>query len=139
MVTYNFYLKIVATLSIRSNVTEAQIRSFLANSRDDLEAKINTIVSNAPPVAEAVLDNVSFKLKVNSFSPGLWEIYPKIVLTISVADSITELQVQNFLEGYCDQFKVVLRNLVASVPANRQAVILDWHVHRLSGHVDEVE
>ena len=133
------YLKIVATLSIRNNITEAQIRGFLADARPDLETKIATLVANAPPVAEAVLDDVGFKLKINSQGPGLWEIYPKITLSVSVADQITETQVRGYLDGYWDQFKTVLRALIGSAPAGANAQITDWHVHRLSGDVDEVD
>ena len=133
------YLKIVATLSIRDNITESQIRGFLAGARPDLETRIATLVANAPPVAEAVLDDTQFKLKVGSISPGLWTIYPKIMLTITVADGITETQVLGYLEGYWDQFKTVLRALIASAPGGANAQITEWHVHRLSGSVDEVE
>ncbi len=135
----NVYLKIVATLSIRDNITESQIRGFLAGARPDLETKFNTLIANAPPVAEAVLDDTQFNLKVNSISPGLWTIYPKIVLTVTVADGITEAQVLGYLEGYWDQFKTVLRTLIGTAPGGANARIIEWHVHRLSGSVDEVE
>ena len=135
----SFYLKIVATLSIRNNITEAQIRGFLADARPDLEAKIATLVGNAPPVAEAVLDNTQFKLKVDAQGPGLWTIYPKVVLSLTVADQITEAQVLGYLDGYWDQFKTVLRALIGSAPAGANAQITEWHVHRLTGSVDEVE
>ncbi len=133
------YLKIVASLSIRNNITEAQIRGFLADARPDFEAKIVTLVANAPPVAEAVLDDTRFKLKVDPQGLGLWTIYPKISLTLTVADQITEDQVLGYLEGYWDQFKTVLRTLVGTVPGGANAQITEWHVHRLSGHADEVE
>ena len=135
----NFYLKIVATLSIRNNITEGQIRGFLADARPDLETKLATLVANAPPAAEAVLDDVRFRLKVDPQGPGLWTIYPKIVLTITVADVITEDQVRGYLDRYWDQFKTVLRVLIGSAPAGVNAQITEWHVHRLSGDVDEVE
>ncbi len=133
------YLKIVATLSIRNNITEAQIRGFLADARPDLEAKLATLVANAPSVAEAVLDDIQFRLKVDAFGPGLWTIYPKIILTVTVADGITEDQVRGYLEGYWDQFKTVLRVLIGSAPGGANAQIIEWHVHRLSGSVNEVE
>ena len=135
----NFYLKIVATLSIRNNITEGQIRGFLAAARPDLETKLANLVANAPPVAEAVLDDTQFRLKVDPVSPGLWTIYPKIVLTVTVADEITKAQVLGYLEGYWDQFKTVLRALIGSAPGGANAQITEWHVHRLSGSVDEVE
>ncbi len=133
------YLKIVASLSIRNNITEAQIRGFLGDARQDLEAKIVALVANAPPVAEAVLDDTQFKLKVDPQGPGLWTIYPKISLTLTVADQITEDQVLGYLDGYWDQFKTVLRALIGTAPAGANAQITGWHVHRLSGSVDEVE
>ena len=135
----NLYLKIVATLSIRNNITENQIRGFLADARPNLESKLATLVANAPPAAEAVLDDVDFNLKVDSVGPGLWTIYPKIVLSITVADQITEAQVLGYLEGYWDQFKTILRALIGSAPGGANAQITGWHVHRLSGSVDEVE
>ncbi len=135
----NLYLKIVATLSIRNNITENQIRGFLADARPNLESKLATLVANAPPAAEAVLDDVDFNLKVDSVGPGLWTIYPKIVLSVTVADQITEAQVLGYLEGYWDQFKTVLRGLIGSAPAGANAQITEWHVHRLTGSVDEVE
>ena len=139
MAVYSVFLKIVVTLSIRNNITEGQIRGFLADARPDLEAKITTLVANAPPAAEAVLDNTDFKLKVDPQGPGLWTLYPKIVLTIAVADQITEAQVLGYLDGYWDQFKTVLRALIATVPGGANAQITKWHVHRLANHVDEVE
>ena len=136
---FSFYLKIVATLSIRNNITESQIRGFLADARPDLETKLATLVGNAPPVAEAVLDDTRFNLRVNSTGPGLWTIYPKILLKVTVADGITEAQVLGYLEDYWDQFKTVLRALIGSTPAGANAQITEWHVHRLTGSVDEVE
>ncbi len=133
------YLKIVATLSIRDNITEGQIRGFLADARPDLETKLANLVANAPPAAEAVLDDTQVKLKVSSVGPGLWTIYPKLALTVTVADGITEAQVLGYLEDYWDQFKTVLRVLIGSAPAGANAQITEWHVHRLTGSVDEVE
>ncbi len=137
--TLSTYLKIVASLSIRDNITESQIRGFLANARPDLETKIATLVANAPPVAEAVLDDTQFKLQVIPHGPGLWTLYPKIVLTITVADQITDDQVSGYLDGYWDQFKTVLRTLVGTAPGGANAEITEWHVHRMTGPVDEVE
>ena len=133
------YLKIVATLSIRDNITESQIRGFLADARPDLEARIATLVANAPPVAQAVLDDTQFNLKVDPAGPGLWTIYPKLVLAVTVADGITEDQVFGYLDGYWDQFKTVLRAVIGTAPGGANAQITGWHVHRLTGDVDEVE
>ncbi len=139
MVTYNFYLKLVARLSIRPNVSESQIRGYLADTKPKLDARLNTLVGNAPPVAQATLDDTRIKLKVGPYGPGLWEIYPKMSLTVTVADGITEQQVLGYLEGYWNQAKIDLRTLVANAPAGANAQILSWHVHRLTGDVDEVE
>ncbi len=137
--TLTIHLKIVASLSIRNNITEGQIRGFLADARPDLEAKLTTLIGNAPPVAEAVLDDIGFKLKVDLVGPGLWTIYPKVVLAITIADGISEAQVSGYLDDYWDQFKTVLRTLVGTAPGGANAQITGWHVHRLSGSVDEVE
>ena len=139
MVSYSINLKIVSWFTINDTVTEAQIRGYLANTRPDLEAKITTLVANAPAAAEAVLDGTQFTLKLTEQAPGEWELYPKMVLDVSVADGITLAQILNYLEDYWDQAKTVLRNLVANAPAGANAQITEWHVHRLSGSVDEVE
>ena len=139
MVSYSVNLKIVAWFTINNTVTEAQIRGYLANARPDLEAKITTLVNNAPAAAEAVLDGTQFKLKLTEQAPGEWELYPKLILTVTVADGITGLQVRNYLEDYWDQAKTVLRDLVATAPPGANAQLTEWHVHRLTGSVDEIE
>ncbi len=139
LMTYSIYLKIVARLSVNKNVTESQIRGYLADAKSKLNARLDTLIGNAPPVAAATLGDTSIGLKVVPIGPGLWELYPKMVLTVTVADEITELQVRNFLEGYWDQAKTDLRTLVGNVPDGMNATIVSWHVHRLSGDVDEVE
>ncbi len=135
----NVYLKIVLRLSLRDNITEAQIRTFLADADPKLRARVTALVANAPVAAEAVLEDIGLKLKVDPIEPGIWEIYPKTVIDVSVADGITEAQVYGYLEGYWDQFKTDLRVLIASIPTGAQAQILSWHVHRLAGTMDEVE
>ncbi len=147
MIQYSFTIKIVFWLSIRNNIIENQIRSYLADSRDNLTARLVALVNNAPAAAQASLtgpvnEAIILKLKVVSSDPvagGLWEIYPKIVMKITVADTITLNQVRTYLDDYWDQAKTDLRNLVANAPPGANAKITEWHVHRLSGSVDEVE
>ncbi len=139
MVTYDLYLKIVVRLSVKNNVTESQIRGYLVDAKPKLVARLGALVAAAPPAAQATLDATTVKLKVNRLGLGMWEVYPKIVLTVTVADTITETQVANFLEGYWDQAKTDLRTLVGNAPAGAKAKILSWHVHRLTGDVNEVE
>ncbi len=139
MASYSIVMKIVAWLDIRDNITEAQIRSYLSGYQIAATARLQTLVDNAPSGAQAVLNGVTFKLKVNPVITGRWELYPKIVMDVTVADGITELQVRNYLEDYWDQFKADLKALVANAPAGANAQITEWHVHRLSGSVDEVE
>ncbi len=135
----NTYLKIVLRLSLRDNITEAQIRNFLADTEPKLRSRVTALVANAPVVAEAVLENMQLKLKVDPVEPGAWAIYPKLGIDVSVADGITEAQVFGYLESYWDQAKIDLRSLIASIPTGAQAQILEWHVHRLTGSTDEVE
>ena len=139
MITYELTLKIVAYLSIRDNITEAQIRSYLASYDSAISGRISVLVSNAPATAQAVYNGTTFKLKVNPLAPGEWEIYPKAIVSITVADNITEQQVRNYLESFWDQFKSDLKGLVANAPSGANAQITEWHVHRSSGSVDEVE
>ena len=139
MAQYSINLKVVAWLSIREFVIENQIRGYLADARPKMLTRVAALVAAAPPAANASLDDTQFKLKVTSVEAGVWELYPKMVIFVSVADNITRTQVRNFLEDYWDQFKADLRTLVANAPAGANAQITDWHVHRLSGSVDEVE
>ena len=139
MTTYNLALKIVVTVSMRDIITVTQVRAFLADARSKLDARLATLVNNAPSGAQAVLDGTDYRLKTSKSTPTLWEIYPKITLTVTVADGITLNQVQTYLEGYWDQFKIDFRSLVATAPPQANAQIIEWHVHRLTGSVDEVE
>ncbi len=147
MIQYSFTIKLVFWLSIRNNIIENQIRSYLADAKDNLTARLVTLVNNAPAAAQASFTGpidqaITLKLKVVSEDPingGIWQIYPKIVMKITVADNITLNQVRTYLDSYWDQAKIVLRNLVANAPVGANAQITDWHVHRLSGSVDEVE
>ena len=139
MTTYDLYLKIVVTVSMRDIITVTQVRAFLADGRSKLDARLATLVNNAPSGAQAVLNGTDYKLKAHKSTPTLWEIYPKIVVTITVADGITLDQVQTYLEGYWDQFKTDFRALVATAPPQANAQIVEWHVHRLTGAVNEVE
>ena len=138
MTTYNLYLKIVVTVSMRDIITVTQVRAFLADARSKLDARLATLVNNAPSGAQAVLDSTDYKLKADKSSPTLWSIYPKLSLVITVADGITLDQVQTYLESYWDQFKIDLRSLVATAPPQANAQIVEWHVHRLTGSVDDV-
>ena len=138
-VTYEMVMKIVAYLSIRDDITEGQIRSYLVTYDAAFSGRISALVSSAPAVAEAVYNGTQFKLKVDSSIPGQWEIYPKGIISVTVADGITLAQVRNYLESFWDQFKTDLKALVANAPAAVNAEITEWHVHRLSGSVDEVE
>ena len=147
MIQYSFTIKLVFWLSIRNNIIENQIRSYLADAKDNLTARLVTLVNNAPAAAQAsftgpIDEAITLKLKVHSSDPivgGLWEIYPKIVMKITVADNITLIQVRTYLDGYWDQAKTDLRALVANAPPGANAQITEWHVHRLSGSVDEIE
>lgn len=139
MATYNLFLKMVTELSVRNNVTEDQIRNFLANIEPRLKARLTALVNQAPQAASATLENTNFRLKIHKVGPGLWSIYPKLVLTITVADGITQTQVRSYLEGYWNQAKVDLRGLVGDAPRRNNVQILKWHVHRLSGDTDEAE
>ncbi len=147
MTQYTFTIKIVFWLSIRNTVIENQIRSYLADAKDNLTARLVTLVNNAPAAAQAsftgpIDEAITLKLKVHSSDPivgGLWEIYPKVVMKISVADNITLNQVRIYLEGYWDQAKADIRALVANAPPGANAQITEWHVHRVAGSVDEVE
>ena len=139
MTTYNLALKIVVTVSMRDIITVTQVRAFLADARIKLDSRLATLVNNAPSGAQAVLDSTDYTLKADKIGPTLWSIYPKIILTITVADGITLNQVQTYLESYWDQFKTDFRALVATAPPQANAQIVKWHVHRLSGSVDEVE
>ena len=132
-------MKLVAWLDIRNNVTEAQIRGYLAGFKDNADARLQALVDAAPGGAQAVLDSTDYKLKVNSVGVGEWELYPKIVMNVTMADGITISQVLNYVESYWDQAKDDLRTLVSSAPAGANAAITQWHVHRLSGSVDELE
>ncbi len=139
MAEYTINLKMVVWLSIRDNVIENQIRGYLADARTKMRARIDALVAAAPPAAQASVVGQEFKLKVHSIEAGVWELYPKMLITISVANNITRTQVLNFLEDYWNQFKSDMRTLVANAPTGANATITDWHVHRLSGSVDEVE
>lgn len=139
MVTYNFYLKIVVTLSVKNNITEFQIRDYLTDVKPKLDTRLNALIGSAPPIAQATLDNIDISLRVHKISPGLWTIYPKMILTITVADEITEIQVRNYLEDYWDQVKIDFRTLIGNVPNQAKVKIIEWHIHRLSGSVDEDE
>lgn len=139
MISYSVVMKILAWLDIRNNVTESQIRGYLAGFKDDADARLQALVDAAPGAAQAVLDGTSYKLKVNPIEVGKWELYPKIVMDVTVADGITMSQVLLYVESYWDQAKTDLRALVASAPAGANAAITEWHVHRLSGSVDELE
>ena len=139
MIQYTIRLKTVAWLSIRDNVIENQIRGYLADIRSQMRDRIDTLVAAAPSAATASLVNTEFRLKVTNFGPGEWELYPKMVLTVSVASNITLTQVLNFLENYYDQFKSDMKTLIANAPAGANAQITEWHVHRLAGSVDELE
>ncbi len=139
MVQYSLNLKMVAWLSIRDNVIENQIRGYLGDTRVLMRARMDALVASAPSAAQAIIVGEFFRLKVTSAEAGIWELYPKMVITVSVSDNITRAQVRNFLEDYWDQFKVDLRTMVANAPGGANAQITEWHVHRLSGSVDEVE
>ena len=147
MIQYSFTIKLVFWLSIRNNIIENQIRSYLADAKDNLIARLVTLVNNAPAAAQAsfsgpINEAIGYRLWVFSLDPvvgGLWEIYPQIILRVTVADTITLNQVRTYLEGYWDQAKTDIRALVANAPAGANAQITEWHVHRLSGSVDELE
>ncbi len=139
MVEYSVNLKMVAWLSIRDNVIENQIRNYLADVRVKMRARIDALVAAAPSAAQASVVGQEFKLKVTSVEAGIWELYPKLVITVSVADGITRTQVLSFLEDYWDQFKIDMRTMVTNAPPGANARITEWHVHRLSGSVDEME
>ena len=139
MIQYTFTIKLVFWLSIRDTIIENQIRSYLVDARNNLSARLVNLVNNAPAAAQASAGAINFKLKVTSVEAGLWEVYPKVVIDITVADGITLNQVRTYLESYWDQAKTDLRNLVANAPPGANAQITEWHVHRVTGSVDEVE
>ena len=139
MVTYNFTMKLVFTLFIRNDITETQIRSYLVSYEADFASTIDTLINDAPSAAQAVNNGTTFKLKVDPFTTGIWQVYPKTILSVTVADNITLLQVKAYLETGYDLFKADIRAMVAAAPAAVNAQISDWHVHRLSGSVDELE
>ena len=139
MIQYSFTIKLVFWLSIRDTIIENQIRSYLADARNNLSARLVNLVNNAPAAAQASLGAINFKLKVTSAEAGLWEIYPKVVIDITVADGITLNQVRTYLESYWDQAKTDLQALVANAPPGANAQITEWHVHRVAGSVDEIE
>ena len=139
MIDYTFTMKLVAWLTMNTNVNETQIRNFLSDYQTNVTARLTTLVANAPPVAQAVLNDVGYKLKVTTFDPGSWEIYPKVIMDLTVADGITMNQVRLYLEDFWDQAKADLRTLVANTPPGANVQITEWHVHRLSGSTDEIE
>ncbi len=139
MIQYQFTIKMVFWLSIRDTIIENQIRSYLTDARNNLSARLVTLVNNAPAPAQASVGAINFKLKVTSVEAGLWEVYPKVVIDITVADGITLNQVRTYLESYWDQAKTDLRTLVANAPPGANAQITEWHVHRVAGSIDEVE
>jgi hypothetical protein len=142
--SWGLTLKIAVRFDIK-NGTETEIRTFFANLKPEADTFLQNLVAAAPAPAEAVFDSTDYKLKVYRTvedAPsglGSWEAYPKIVLHVTVADTVTEAQIRNYVEGYFDDVKQALRNRVDAIPNNRGTVITDWHVHRAASHGDEVE
>ena len=137
MAVYPIRLKLVLTLSAKTSVTEPQIRGYLTDFAPQASAWIEGIVASAPPAAEASIDSLTWQLKIDNIASGLWLIYPKPALLVTVADTVTAQQAHAFLRGFYDDAKTKLRNLVAAVSPSANLEILEWHVHRLT--VDGVE
>jgi hypothetical protein len=142
--SWGLTLKIAVRFDIK-NGTETEIRTFFANLKPEADTFLQNLVAAAPAPAEAVFDSTDYKLKVYRTvedAPsglGSWEAYPKIVLHVTVADTVTEAQIRNYVEGYFDDVKQALRNRVDAIPNNRGATITDWHVHRVGGSANEAE
>ena len=130
-VTYRTRYKVVAHIATRPNISESQIRGYLAAFESAASAFIQTIVDAAPPVAQATLDSVVWVLKVDSPAAGIWDIYPKPEITITVADAISRPQIDAFLRGYLDDAKAQIGTLLAGTPPGAQVSLLGWHIHRV--------
>ena len=130
-VTRQVRLKFVMYLSTAAFITESQIRTYLSDFGSQATTWITNTINSAQPADAATLDSIAGKGKVNNLASGEWEVYPKPILTVTVADSITRAQAHAFLRGFFDDAKTKLRNLIAGTPPGAQAVITGWHVHSI--------
>lgn len=138
MRTVAIKLRFSFKLDTKQSTTEAQIRSFLASYQASAEAALQTLVDAAPPAAQATLDSTGFHIDPFSRYPdGYWLIELCIYPTVTVADTVTDSQIRNYLAGYWDDAKNLVRNIVDAAPQRHQAaipVVPDaFHVHRPSG------
>lgn len=142
--SWQLSLKLVVRFDLK-NGTETEIRTFFANLKPEADTFLQNLVAAAPVQAEAVFDSTDYKLKVYQTVPnapsglGSWEAYPKVVLHVTTADTVTLAQIRNYIEDYFDDMKQALRNRVDAIPPNRQATITEWFVLRETGRVNEVE
>ncbi len=136
MVTYQVWFKVVMEITTALGVSHSQIRSFFAAYEEQGTAFFQNAIDSAPNGAQAVLDGVNWRLEVSGGN-GLWTVYPKPVVTVSVANHITKRQVKAFLRGFIDDAKAKLANLVASAPGGAEATVVDFHVHRLAANGTE--
>lgn len=146
-IVYSVPLKLVLELSIKSNISESQIRSYIAGFETDATQILTDLVTNAPPVAQASIDRLDWVVKVvprGGVGSGRWQIYPKPDFRVSVADTITVEQVLGYVRTCYDDFKTLLRTMINGAPPGAQAALLSWHIHRLTvdgvmSESDEVE
>lgn len=134
MVQHRIDIEIGFTLAVTANTTAAHIRSFLARYRSDADLVIEHLIGAAPQVAEAVLVSTNYAVAIDErAAAGSWYVELRMVVLVSTVDGINEAQVARYFEGFYDQGKTKIRQLVAAAPPSRQATIpsgQSWHLHR---------
>lgn len=138
MVIHEMSLEVSLHITTRNDVTEQQIRGYLANYRGQGESKLAQLVLGAPVQASTSLVSTDWQLDVSDVG-GIWEIELGLTAFIETAESITEKQVHIYLADFFDQAKAYVRALLDNAPNKAKVVIQDWHIHRdgAGGHEDE--
>lgn len=132
-------LKIVARITAAVGTTEADMVGVFGGIRPGLHSKVSNLVAAAPAADQARLGMTDYRLKAIQISSTEWELYPKDVVYTIVDMATTEDDVRGFYEGYYDSAKQTIRDALIAAPAALNLQILGWHVHRLTGDVDELE
>ena len=111
-----------------------QIRNFFQNTvLPDVRA---AVVSRVTPNFNNVTFSQRLGLEQNvggAFGVADFEAYAKVVF--SGDTELTPQQVRDGFDNIVDDIKIIIRNHATS----QGATIIGWHVHRTSGHFDEVE
>ena len=133
-------LEFSVRFTARDTINEGQIRSFVASYRSDAETKLQALVAAAPSASQAVYNGTAFELQVwDEPTAGEWVMEFVLDLDVDTADTVTEIQVNDFLASYLDDGKAFVRAMMEEAPAGARVEILDWHIHRMTGPSDELE